>query len=145
MRAIPALCLGLLAAVPACKPKPEAAAPPGPPRTQILKDIPVFIGAITTDTAGTEDAERASYIVRVTFDTVTAFYRRMLPTLGWQIMSDQGDSLMRDLYLRKAGQALWLHFEKPGLLATTYTIIGTRADSAIGTAGPNQLPPPRRP
>ena len=72
------------------------------------------------------------------FDSVTAYYRRMLPSLGWAMMNDQSDANEVNLYSRKGSQAVWMHFERVSPTVTEWTIIG--ADSTTATA-----PTPVRP
>jgi hypothetical protein len=123
----------LMVAAAGCKPKDELPQPLGVLRPEILKDIPALPAAIVTDTAGSEDAERRSYLSQVSFDSVQSYYRTMLPAQGWAIIGDRGDSLELDLYTRKGGQTLWIHIKRLGLRATEYTLI---ASAGSATAVP---------
>ena len=117
----------------ACKPKDDAPPPLVVLRPEILKDIPALPGAIVTDTAGSEDAERRSYSSRVAFDSVRNYYRTMLPAQGWAVFGDRGDSVELDLYTRKGAMTLWVHIKRTGPLATEYTLIANAGPSTPGT------------
>lgn len=117
----------------ACKPKDEVPPPLAVLRPEILKDIPTLPGAIVTDTAGSEDAERRSYLSQLRFDSVQSYYRTMLPAQGWAVIGDRGDSVELDLYTRKGALTLWVHLKRLGTMATEYTLIANAGQSTPGT------------
>lgn len=117
----------------ACKPKEAEPQHLTVQRPQILKDIMSLPGAIITDTTGSEDAERRSYLSQVTFDSVRSFYRTTLPVQGWAIIGDRGDSVELDLYTRKGVQTVWVHMKRLGPMATEYTIIANGGQASTGT------------
>jgi len=118
----------------ACKTRDETPQPLAMLRPQIIKDFPTLPGAIVTDTAGSEDAERRSYLSQVAFDSVRSYYRRMLAAQGWMIIGDRGDSVELDLYTRKDSQTVWVHIRRLGPVATEYTLIANGGQSTPGTA-----------
>lgn len=122
----------LTLAAPACKPKEEAPPPLAVLRPQIIKDLPPLPGVIVTDTAGSDDAERRSYLAQVSFDSVRSYYRTMLPAQGWAIIGDRGDSTELDLYTRKGVQTVWVHIKRLGARATEYTVIANGGASTGG-------------
>ena len=113
-----------------CRKKPAEAAHVVPPRPRILIHLPTISTARVTDTSGTEEAERTTWVIQMPKDSLVKYYRAMLPPQGWRIMSDEGDSLKTDLYARKDSLSLWLHAEALGKLATQYTFIGSRATTS---------------
>jgi len=123
----------LTLAATACKAKDDAPPPPVMVRPLIIKDIPALQGAIITDTTGTEDAERRSYLSQLPFDSIRSYYRTMLPALGWAIIGDRGDSMELDLYTRKGVQTVWVHVKRLSLRATEYTVIANGGESLPGT------------
>ena len=125
----------LTIAATACKPKDEAPQPLGVLRPQILKDIPALPRAIVTDTAGSVDAERRSYVSQLAFDSVRSYYRTMLPAQGWTIIGDRGDTLELDLYTRKGDLTLWVHIKRLGTMATEYTLIANGGQSTPAAPG----------
>jgi hypothetical protein len=90
----------------------------------VLARVPILVPAVLTDTTGTEDTDRRSFLVDMPFDTVAAYYRRMLPASGWLIMNDRGDSTILDLYARRGDTTVWVHVEPRGR-GTAYTLIGS--------------------
>jgi hypothetical protein len=123
----------LTLAAPACKPKDEDPQPLAALRPEILKDIPALPGAIVTDTAGSDDAERRSYVSQLRFDSVQSYYRTMLPAQGWAIIGDRGDTVELDLYTRKGALTLWVHLKRLGPLATEYILIANGGQSTPTT------------
>lgn len=123
---IPALLLALCAA--ACEggtpDQDQAPSPRG--RARVIHDIPVRPGAIIVDTTGTVEAERATYRTPEAFDTVTNYYKQLLPRLGYQILNQRGDSAILDLYSRKERRDLWMHFERRPI-GTEWTVLGSAA------------------
>jgi hypothetical protein len=122
----------LTLAAPACKAKDNVPQPLAMVRPHIIKDIPALPGAIVTDTAGSEDAERRSYLSQLPFDSVRNYYRTMLPAQGWAIIGDRGDSVELDLYTRKDAQTVWVHIKRVGSRATEYTVIANGGQSIPG-------------
>jgi hypothetical protein len=120
----------VLSAAACKKEQPEQELNPAPvtARPDILKEIPIIAASRQIDTTGSSDAERNTWTVRAPFDSVLAYYRRLLPTMGWSVMSDQGDSLETNLYLRKSTYALWVHVERRAE-DTMYMLITSMADS----------------
>ncbi len=110
------------------KPEQELNPAPTSPRPDVLRDVPILAASRQIDTTGASDAERSTWTVAMPFDSVTGYYRRILPPLGWSVMSDQGDTALVDLYLRKERYALWVHVERKPLF-TLYTLITSMADS----------------
>jgi len=123
----------LTLAATACKAKDDAPPPPVMVRPMIIGDIPALPGAIVTDTTGTEDAERRSYLSQLPFDSIRNYYRTMLPARGWAVIGDRGDSVELDLYTRKGAQTVWVHIRRMGLQATEYTVIANGGESLPGT------------
>jgi hypothetical protein len=107
------------------QPAPDGtqAVPVNASRAAFLRNVPDVPGSVLTDTTGAEDAQRASYLVRAPLDTVRAFYRRLLPALGWTLRSDQSDSTLVNLMLEKDTATIWIRATPSGG-ATAYTIIG---------------------
>jgi hypothetical protein len=104
-------------------------------RPAVLSTIPVYPRSIETDTTGTDEVERGSWIVQRPFDALTAFYRDSLPKLGWHLMSDEGDRQKLDLYAKRDTLNLWVHIEALGVMAGRYTIIASTGD-VNGPTGP---------
>lgn len=132
----------LVVAAAACrKEQPEQEMNPAPvtARPDVLRDIPVLAASRQTDTTGTPDAEHNTWIVRLPIDSVAGYYRRILPPMGWSIMSDQGDSTETDLYLRKQNHALWVRVVRRTPDETLYMLIASMADS---TTPPTPTTPP---
>ena len=104
----------------------EQPAVPAAPRAEVLKDVPVAGPARLTDTVGTSEVEKRTYLAQAPLDSVAGFYRTRLPRLGWRMMSDRADAPVGriDLYARKAGQTLWIHIERRSVQTTEYTLIG---------------------
>jgi len=113
----------------ACKGReapPTDDAPPPPPRPALLTGVPAVGASLLTDTTGTPEADRKTYLVQLPIDSVQRFYRTRLPAEGWHVISDQGDTAKMDLYTRNDSLSLWVHAERLGVLATSYTLIASR-------------------
>ncbi|MFI5208180.1 MAG: hypothetical protein ACHQU8_06285 [Gemmatimonadales bacterium] len=138
IRPFAALPLALVLAVASCRGR-EPAQPPHAPRAAILKEVPAAAYSVLRDTAGTADAEQRTYTAQLPFDTTAAFYRAMLPVLGWQVMGDRSDrpAGMIDLYARRGIQTLWVHIEKQSEATTRYTLIAT-ADTTTPRPAPTR-------
>ena len=117
----------------ACKAKDDTPQPLGMVRPEILGDFPALPQAIITDTTGSEDAERRSYLSQVSFDSVRSYYRTMLTAQGWNIIGDRGDTVEQDLYTQKGAQTVWVHIKRVGSKATEYTLIANGGQSTPGT------------
>lgn len=104
------LILGLLAVLStACADRETNDDPPvNPNRSRVLALVPVFPGAVLTDTTGSPEAERFAYMSSASFDSVSRFYRREMPADGWSVMNDLGDSTIMNLYLRKDSATVWI-------------------------------------
>jgi hypothetical protein len=107
----------------------EQPAVPFAPRVEVLKDVPLALPARLTDTVGTSEVEKRTYLAQAPLDSVVGFYRTRLPRLGWRVVSDRIDAPVGkvDLYARKAGKTLWVHIERRGAQSTEYTLIGNAA------------------
>ena len=137
--------LAALAVLAGCKDKPRAT-PDGPHahRPVVLATIPVYRQSQQTDTTGTDEVERASWVLQRPADSLSRFYRDTLPKLGWRIMSDEGDRQKVDLYARRDTLSLWVHIEALGVLASRYTVIAGTAGAGDKT-GPIGTPLRPRP
>jgi hypothetical protein len=107
---------------PACR-KDAEPAPPSAPRPQVIHLIPTPAGSTLRDTTGTEDAERRTYRVAMSVDSVRAFYRPRLPSLGWAIMSDQGDTATVDIYASRPNQSFWLQVRRLQPFLSEFTLL----------------------
>jgi hypothetical protein len=87
--------------------RPEAA----PPRPDWLRDVPLIAGAALVDTTGTADAQHEVAVTAHAMDSVAAFYRVRLRTLGWKLMADHGDTASRSLYFVRNAYPLWINLE----------------------------------
>ena len=94
-------------------------------RPDIIFSIPTLPRARQLDTAGSADAERVTWSAEMPYDTVVAFYRQLLPSMGWSVQSDEGDSLTRSLYMKKDSFLVWIRFENKGAALTQWTVIGS--------------------
>ncbi len=105
-----------------------------PPRAEVLTNVPVMLGSGLLDTTGTEDAERRTYVAQAPLDSAAAFYRRILPGIGWQVVGDRGggDAATIDLHYRKADAALWVQLRRLDPVTTEYTLIGTSGRPVAG-------------
>jgi hypothetical protein len=131
----------LLAGMSACKkdaPEREVNPAPVTARPDVLKDVPIIATSRQIDTTGSSDAERSTWTINSPLQQVAAYYRHILPPLGWSIMNDLADSTQGDIYLRQAKVALWVHLERKDSL-TVYTLITSAADST--TAPPAAAAP----
>ena len=117
------------------------AAPPLPPRPEIIGDIPVVARSHITDTTGTPDAERRTYLAPVPLDSLVRFHRAVLQTLGWQIKGDQADvpAGMVDLYAVKGAQTVWVHMEKRGADSVEATLVASGRLTEQTTPVPGRL------
>jgi hypothetical protein len=139
IRPFAALPLALALALASCRGR-EPAPPTHAPRPAILRDVPAAAFSILRDTTGTVDAEQWTYTTRLPFDSTAAFYRAMLPELGWQVMGDRSDAPEGkiDLYAKKGTETLWVHLEKLAAF-TQYMMIATAGTTSrpgpVGKAG----------
>jgi len=130
IRHVVALPLTFMLALSACRARePEKA--PHPPRAAVLRDVPPAAYSVLKDTTGTSEAEQWTFTTTLPFDTTGVFYRRMLPELGWQVMSDRADrpAGTLDFMAKKGTQNLWIHLDRAADGTTRYTLIGA-ADGA---------------
>jgi hypothetical protein len=120
----------------ACRGREPAQAPHAA-RAAILGGIPAAARSVLRDTSGTVDAEQWTYTAQWPFDSTAEFYRRMLPELGWQLMSDRSDRPggTIDMYARKGTHTVWVHIEKQAEETSRYTLIAT-ADTSAPRAAP---------
>lgn len=139
IRHVVALPLTLVLAVAACRGREPAPAPHAP-RASVLKDIPPAAYSVLKDTTGTSEAEQWAFTTTLPFDTAAAFYRRMLPELGWQVMSDRPDVSAGtiDLMAKQRVKTVWIHLERAADGSTRYTLIG-----AVDSAATRGIPIPR--
>jgi len=124
---------GLLAValVSGCKKKPDAPAVVVT-RPNFISRIPTLARAIQVDTAGSDDAERVTWRSNdVRYDSVVGYYRYLLPTMGFALQSDEGDSATANLFYTRDTLALWMHFEKKGERSTEWTVLGSRTTAAV--------------
>jgi hypothetical protein len=121
-----------------CRDKPAATPVATHSRPAVLAEIPVYPGSTKSDTTGTDEVERGTWVVQQRLRYVGPFYRDTLPKLGWHVMSDEGDTAKLDLYAQRDTLNLWVHVEALGMLAARYTVIaGTKSvgpnTGAVGT------------
>ncbi len=110
----------------------EAGGGSAPRRAQVLTTVPSLVGSELRDTTGSEDAERRTYLARFPLDSAAAFYRRILPSLGWLVVGDRGGAATIDLHYRKADAALWIQLRRLDPVTTEYTLIGTSGRPVAG-------------
>jgi hypothetical protein len=124
----------------------EQAPPPLPPRLDIIGAIEVLPRSIITDTTGTPDADRRTYVALVTLDSAVSFYRGHLTTLSWSILGDQADAAAgkHNLYATRDSLTLWVHLQQRGADSTEVTIIGSARQSDRGQPVPPAVNPQRR-
>ena len=131
------LCAALVCALSACTGGGEQAGEAGGnvPTPPVLVGVPVLQGSQLVDTVATGEAARAVLLVAVSPDSVTAFYRRLLPAEGWRIVGDvRSDSGGVDLYAERDGPPLWIQVRRGGTPdSTRYVLIG--AVRAAGLRG----------
>lgn len=131
-----------LSALTGCKDKSTPTPTPAAThRPVIIATLPVYPGSRETDTTGSDEVERRSWLLQRPMDAVTAFYRDTMPKLGWRMMSDEGDQTKRDFYLTKDTLNFWVHIEALGVLASKYEMIAGRADTT--TSGHPVMARPR--
>lgn len=94
-------------------------------RAQVLSTVPSLVNSELRDTTGAEDAERRTYVARFPLDSAAAFYRRILPGMGWQAVGDYTRAGAIDLHYRKGETALWVRLSRVEADLTEYTLIGT--------------------
>jgi hypothetical protein len=123
MRARPLLVAVLAAAAAACsKPAPQVARAPRP---NYLIDVPYLAQSILQDTTGTPEAQHVVLLAPAPIDSVARFYRHRLPAMGWQILSDVGDTVRVSLYLVRSGQPMWVQIDAQGPQSrVSYTATG---------------------
>jgi hypothetical protein len=134
MSSTPLRLLLILLAMTACRPEnaPKAEAPL-PPRTEILSGIPRLSSSRVQDTTGSADAEQLVMTTIWPVAHVATFYRDSLRARGWQIVSDQGDTLRTLLYARKDSLLLWADIRQLNPLITQYVLIaGTQPAAGPG-------------
>jgi len=130
----------------------KKAPPPAPAvRAQIVKDIPRIPGATLLDTAGTDDAERWTFIVVLPYDSARRFFQDTLPKLGWAVMgeTERRDRETLNLYADKASNHMWVQMQGQlwefGIRRTMYTVIAAAGGRPDSTAPVRPLPLPARP
>src|SRR5262249_6538041 len=83
---IPALLLGIsLAACTNDSGGRAEASPRG--RALVIRDIPTLPGAVSVDTTGTPEIERATWRIGLPFSAVSDYYKRELPKRGYTILN----------------------------------------------------------
>ena len=105
--------------------KKQEAAVPHRPRPHVVAAIPTLPRSSQLDTTGTEDAERVTWSASIPFDTVVDTYRKWLPSLGWVMQSDEGDTAQHSFYVTKDSFSVWMHIQKAGPTASQWTVIGS--------------------
>jgi hypothetical protein len=118
-----ALCAALAAGCSGGEEADQQESPPAltPP---VLAGVPIFPGAEVVDTAGTSDAARITVYIVARPDSVAAFYRRELSTLGWRISSEVPDSGGVDFYAERDGPPLWVQIRPALPYGTRMSLIG---------------------
>jgi len=106
-------------------------------RPNWLRDVPYVAQSVLEDTTGSPDAQHAVLLSPAPMDSVVAFYRRVLPPMGWRIVSDVGDSAHVALYLERQGLPMWIQFDAQGL-QTRVAFTASAGASAGGGPAPAQ-------
>jgi hypothetical protein len=124
----------LAAAAAACSRADRGAAAASQNRPDYLADVPVLAGSVIYDVTSTPDAQHRGMRLRWPMDSVAAYYRRLLPTQGWQLVSDVADRASVSLYLKKADRFLWVQIHRTDSLMTDFAF--TAAPQAAETPQP---------
>jgi len=132
-------------------------APEPPKRVDVLIVTPKVPNSILVDTTGTEDTERAIFVIPVSGDSVARYYRAILGNWGWELENDRSSGDLIDLVARKGprgNSTLWIHIERQDTLSARYTLIASTPttpptaapDSATAVPAPDSAAPvpPRR-
>jgi hypothetical protein len=128
--------VALAAASAACaKPEPKTAQAVRP---NWLLDVPYIAQSTIEDTTGTPDVQHVVMLSPGPIDSVARFYRNRLPTMGWRLLSDVGDTIHVSLYLERGGLPMWIQIDAQGPQSRiSFTASG-------GAASPAPVPAPTR-
>ena len=83
-------------------------------RPNWLIDVPDLAQSRLLDSTGSPDAQHIVILSPAPLDSVAAFYRHRLPSMGWMIMGDSHDSAQATLYLERGGAPMWIQILAQG-------------------------------
>ena len=136
MRARP-LAIALLAAAAAACAKVDRKVPQAT-RPNWLIDVPYIAQSQLLDTTGTPDAQHVVLLSPGPIDSVAAFYRNGLPSMGWRIVSDVSDSIHVSLYAERGGLPMWIQIEAQGPQSRISFTAAGGAPAAPAPKGPTR-------